>query len=72
MQGEDRLLGGGMEALPANLLPVPVDGTIVRSHGGRSRVRSLCFLTMVTLVLRSDELGLAMKTLLRLGWVSCD
>lgn len=57
MYEKDRLLGGGMEALPANLLPVPVDGTIVRSQGGRSKVRSLSFLTMITLVLGSDELG---------------
>lgn len=29
---EDRLLGDGTEALPANLLPVPVGDTTVRSH----------------------------------------
>lgn len=35
--GNNRLLGGGMEALPANLLPVPTDDTTVRSHCGRPR-----------------------------------
>lgn len=47
--GEDRLLGDGREASPANLLPVPTGKTTVRSYGGKSGWCMQCaFLTMVT------------------------
>lgn len=56
--GDDRLLGDGMEALPANLLPVPAGETTVRSHGG-NQDGELAVLPHHGrfLISRSDELG---------------